>query len=247
MNVYFDSSHFALKYLKDTEVNIPNLLIMTGNFNIRDSIWDTSFPHHSTVSNDLIIITDSFNIDLSILTNQVPTKYLDTVSKANSVIDLMFLQSRSNELNNHSIHSEWWFSSNHTPITVSIPIVEENIVTSKFSFVKNGEEKENFIKEVSYIIKNINVSNLSDSNKLEDTTNSLTSSLENAWRMNSKWINIMRHSKSWWNKECSLALSNYRSIRSLDNWKLFKSKVKSSKQSFFDLKIQEITKKKQGP
>ena len=106
MNVYSDSSHSTLKYLKDTEMNIPNLLIMTGDFNIRDSIWDPSFPHHSTISNDLMIIADSFNLDLSIPTNQVPTRYLDTVSKANSVIDLMFLQSRPNKLNNHSIHPE---------------------------------------------------------------------------------------------------------------------------------------------
>jgi len=38
MNVYSDSSHSTLKYLKDTKVNVPNLLIMTGDFNIRDSI-----------------------------------------------------------------------------------------------------------------------------------------------------------------------------------------------------------------
>ena len=109
---------------------------------------------------------------------------------------------------------------------------------------KNSEEKENFIKEISYIIKNIDVSDLLDSNKLENTTNSLTLSLKNTWRMNSKWVNITRYSKSWWNEEYSLALSNYRLTRSLDNWKLFKSKVKLSKRSFFDLKIQEIANKK---
>jgi len=91
MNVYSDSSHFALKYLKDTEVNILNLLIMTGNFNIKDSIWNPSFPHHSTISDNLMIIADSFNLDLSIPTNQVPTRYLDTVGEVNSVINLMFL------------------------------------------------------------------------------------------------------------------------------------------------------------
>ena len=37
MNIYSDSSHTTLKYLKDTEVNLSNLLIMTGDFNIRDS------------------------------------------------------------------------------------------------------------------------------------------------------------------------------------------------------------------
>jgi len=38
MNVYSDSSHMALKYLKDIEVNIDNMLVMTGDFNIRDSL-----------------------------------------------------------------------------------------------------------------------------------------------------------------------------------------------------------------
>ena len=38
MNIYSDSFHSALKYLKDTEVNINNLLIITGDFNIRDSL-----------------------------------------------------------------------------------------------------------------------------------------------------------------------------------------------------------------
>ena len=50
LNIYSDSSHTALKYLKDIEVNIDNVLIMTGNFNIRDSLWDPSFPHHSLIS-----------------------------------------------------------------------------------------------------------------------------------------------------------------------------------------------------
>ena len=60
LNIYSDLSHMALKYLKDIEVNIDNVLIMTGDFNIRDSLWNSSFPHHSSISNDLMIIADSF-------------------------------------------------------------------------------------------------------------------------------------------------------------------------------------------
>ena len=74
MNIYSDSSYTALKYLKDTEVCVWNLLIMTGDFNIYNSLWDPSFSHHSSISDNLLIITVSFNLKLSNPTNQVLTK-----------------------------------------------------------------------------------------------------------------------------------------------------------------------------
>ena len=91
LNIYSDLSYTALKYLKDIEVNIDNILIITGDFNIRDSLWNSSFPHHSSISNDLMIIADSFNLTLSTPTNPSPTRFSDTAGEANSVIDLMFL------------------------------------------------------------------------------------------------------------------------------------------------------------
>jgi len=113
MNIYSDSSHSALKYLKDTEVNIDNVLLMTGDFNIRDNLWDSSFPFHSLISDDLIIIADYFNLALSTLTNSCPTKYSDTAEESNSVIDLMFLHYGSSELDHHSIHPENCLFSDH--------------------------------------------------------------------------------------------------------------------------------------
>jgi len=91
MNIYSNASYSALKYLKDTEASINNLLIMTGDFNIRDSLWDSSFPYHSSISNNLIIIVDLFNLKLLISTNSVLTRYSDIVGEANLVIVLIFL------------------------------------------------------------------------------------------------------------------------------------------------------------
>jgi len=120
LNVYSDSSHSVLKYLKDTEANIRNVLLMTGNFNIRDHLWDPSFPHHSSISDDLIIIADLFNLSLSNPTNSCPTRYLDMSGDVNSVLDLMFLYSGSSELDSHCIHPESQLSSDHTPLSVKI-------------------------------------------------------------------------------------------------------------------------------
>ena len=60
INVYSDLSQSALKYLKDTEVNLNNVLIMTGDFNIRDNFWDPNFPYHSSHRDTLFNIADSF-------------------------------------------------------------------------------------------------------------------------------------------------------------------------------------------
>ena len=141
MNIYSDSSHSILKYLKDTEVNISNLLIMTGDFNIRDSIWDPSYPHHSSSSDNLMIIADSFNLKLSFPTNCVLTRYSDSDIRSNLVIDLMFLQSESTEINHHSIHSDLWLSSDHALLSVTIAIEKESINLFKFSIAKSSKEE----------------------------------------------------------------------------------------------------------
>jgi len=77
INIYSDSSQLALKFLKDTEVNIHNVHIITGNFNIRDSLWDPYYPHHSIYSDFLIDITDLLSLGLSSPTNCILTRYSD--------------------------------------------------------------------------------------------------------------------------------------------------------------------------
>ena len=61
MNIYSDSSQSALKYLKNTKANICNVLVMTGNFNIRDNLWNPLYPHHLPFSDHFFEIADSFN------------------------------------------------------------------------------------------------------------------------------------------------------------------------------------------
>ena len=77
MNIYSDSSQLALKYLKDTKANIYNILVMTGNFNIGDNLWNSYYLHHFIHSDLLFDIADFFFLGLSISTNWVPTRYSD--------------------------------------------------------------------------------------------------------------------------------------------------------------------------
>jgi len=189
LNVYSDSSHSALKYLKDTEVNISNVLLMTGDFNIRDSLWDSSFPFHSSISDDLIMIADSFYLSLSTPTNPGLTRFSDTMGESNSVIDLMFLRYGSIELDNHSILPDFRLSSDHAPLIIDIPIIEEFILSSKFAIPPNSKQELNFSKLYTSHIENIG--------NLETTVNQLGEIIDLMWVKNAKKSRYSKHSKQW--------------------------------------------------
>jgi len=194
MNVYSDSFHSALKYLQDTEVNINNILLMTDDFNIRDSLWDSSFPFHSSISDDLIIIADSFNLTLSTPINSCPTRYSDTTGEANSVIDLIFLCYRSSELNHHSILPKSCLSSDHTPLSIDISIYKEVICTSKLLIPLKSDQETAFIEEIILNFKNLDMSDIGDMEKLEHIVNQLGAIIDQAWTKNAKKSKISKHS-----------------------------------------------------
>jgi len=172
--------------------------------------------------------------------------YNNTEGEANLVIDLVFLQSRSAKLNNYLIHPNSHLLSDHAPLTVFIPIAEENIISSRFLIPKNSEEKAAFVNEATVIFKNLDASNITDHDKLDDLVNLFASKIEQAWRKNAKQTRLTKHSKQWWNEEYRQSLDKYRMSRCLEDWKSFKKMVKITKGTFFDIKIQEIANKSQG-
>ena len=96
----------ALKYLKDIETNICNVIIMTEDFNIRNSLWNSNFPFHSVHSDMLFDIADSFSLALSKPTENFPTRFLDNNQNLNSVLDLVFTRPSSMEFNYYCIYPD---------------------------------------------------------------------------------------------------------------------------------------------
>ena len=142
LNIYSDSSQLALKYFKNTAVNLDNVLLMTDNFNIRDYLWDLSFSFQSSFKDILFNITDSFHLELSKPTEYFSTRYSDNHQDSDSVLDLVFLCSNSTEFNTHYIHPNWRLSFNYAPITVNIPITKEQVQISKCILIKKSKEED---------------------------------------------------------------------------------------------------------
>jgi len=77
INIYSDSNQMALQALWQNMTNMNNTIILTGDFNIRDSDWDPSFRHHSSHTDNLITITDNLGLELSSPLNPGPTRFAD--------------------------------------------------------------------------------------------------------------------------------------------------------------------------
>ena len=117
------------------------------------------------------------------------------VGKSNSVIDLIFLCNGSSKLNSHIIYPDWRLISDYTLLTITIPIAEKFIQSSKLMIPKKSKEEEKFIKEVIAIFKSLNTSSITNHEFLEQVINLLVSKFNQAWNSNTRKVNIMKHSK----------------------------------------------------
>ena len=141
INIYSDKHQSALQYLKNTKTHIDNVLAIVGDFNIRNSDWDSFYPFHLTHSNSLIEVADSFDLKLLSSTHQISTYYFDNLNNVNSIIDLIFLRLNSIEIDNYSILPKSQHPSDYAPLTVDIFIMEEFIQEKQHTIIRNSKEK----------------------------------------------------------------------------------------------------------
>jgi len=185
----------------------------------------THSSYNRTLTNTLMEIANFLDLRLSIPINQVLTWDTDNPNNSNSVINLIFLQNYSIEINNHLILPDLWSPLDHTSLTVNI-IIDKEVIQDKWqTIIKNSKEENGFINELKNTIDNIDTSNISDRALLEEKVQEYMIILKSLWNKYSKSVRITKHSKAWWNDECNTKLNIYHISKSLLNWKLFKKGV----------------------
>ena len=117
------------------------------------------------------MIADSFDLKLSSPINPGPTRFSDTEGESNSVIDLMFLRSGSRELDSHSILSESRLSSDHTPLSIDIPISDKVILSSKLIIYPGSDQEKAFIKDIISNFTLLDTSNIINIKELDNIVN----------------------------------------------------------------------------
>jgi len=174
--------------------NIDKTIILTGDFNIRDSDWDLNFRHHSFHTDNLITIADSLGLELSPLSNLGPTRFADNPRDTNLVIDLVFLLPNNTGFGRHTLHPEICKPSNYVPLIIEIGIGEVNTDINIWSIKKDSEKEKKFISSLVQGIQSLDTSAIRSQVNLEASVQQLVNVFENAWNTHSKQKCITKHS-----------------------------------------------------
>ena len=197
LDIYPDNHQLALKYLKDTEADLNNVIIMSSDFNIRNSDWNPSFPHHLMHADHLLEIADLLNLERLLSINLVPNRYTDNPNNSNSVIVLIFLRGYSEEFNTHLILPDMRGLFDYSPLIINIVIQEELIQWKRLSLHKGDKKKKDFIKQLRASLGGISTLAIENGQLLERVVGTFAHSIKTIWSKHAKWVRITRQSKDW--------------------------------------------------
>jgi len=113
------------------------------------------------------------------------------------------------------------------PVTVEIDIQGISIDINKWSIRRDSKEEKSFISLIINGVKNLDTSSIVAKEDLENIIQQLAAIFEHAWQSNSKLKHITKHSKEWWNSECTDSLNRYRASGDIQYWKEFKANMYS--------------------
>ena len=209
INVYSDSNQIAIQALCDCIRDIRNMIVMTGDFNIRDSDWDPNFYYYSVHSEDLLSVSDSLGLELSHPINPGPTRFVDNWHETNSVLDLVFMVPNNPGFGRYTLYPEICKPSDYVPLIITVGIKEENIDIVLQSIKKDSNEEKKFINSIKKNIKSLNIATIANKEDLQICINQLADIFSEAWAKHSKLKYITKYSKEWWNQECTDNIHRY--------------------------------------
>ena len=196
MNIYSDDLHTAVDFLSNAAPNIPHLLYIGGDFNVRDAEWDPSVSSYPAAGQSLMDLADSYSLVCSIPVLSVPTHYSDISGHANSVIDLIFLGISCAQVT-HRIEPDLRRPSDHAPLIVDLPIAPENICVRRMVLKRDSEEEAVFLLSVSEGLSQLNFSSLDSTAGLDLLSEAISGLFADCWATYAKKNMITTRSKEW--------------------------------------------------
>jgi hypothetical protein len=147
-NVYSDTQHTAVWILHEDLVALPRLHLMCGDFNIRHVSWDPNGPEVCVHADHLMAVCDALGLTLSSPVEEGPTHFPYNEDLTPTVIDLMFVPVEVSLTTEHEIHPDLRGTSDHAPLTVTLPGPDSEVPVTRWSIQSGTDEEQAYLGEV---------------------------------------------------------------------------------------------------
>ena len=153
LNVYNDPDQFkALEYLEQRFDTMPDIHVMTGDFNLHHPVWDTQVDFaghqkHREQAEELLAITyGGLHLDLATDPQGRNTWSLHRRDQKDSIIDLVFIGDGYTLIGAPEPTKDSWMNSDHSPVFFKLNI--ETYTPRKPHLKCGSKEAVNFVDHV---------------------------------------------------------------------------------------------------
>src|SRR6185369_17231384 len=210
---------------------------MGGDFNCHDERWDPLIRWNIN-GDKLLAAAEGLGLRISLPPARIPTRLpWGDPDALGSVIDLVFVSADSPADLVHAVLDLERDSSDHAPLQVTIPTLDDIPDVVRRTIPSQSEEAARFSLAVTEALVNVGRSQLNNPLDIEEALEAFSMTVKGAFDANAKTIQIAARSNRWWNADCKTAIQAYRDYRTEDNLQEFKRTVKKAKMEFFKRQV----------
>jgi hypothetical protein len=217
-NVYSDAQHTAVWILHEDLVALPRLHLMCGDFNIRHASWDPNGPEVCVHADHLMVVCDTLGLTLSSPVEESPTHFPYNEDLTPTVIDLMFVLVEVSLTTEHEIHPDLQGTSDHAPLTVTLPGPDSEVLVTRWSIQSGTDEEQAYLGEVLESLELLLGWEGQTAEEVDEVVGAISTAFSKAWDSQAKETRRGKHSNGWWTQECSDSIAVYHTSRDADDW-----------------------------
>lgn len=228
-NVYSDAAHTAITLLHDNLLKLPKLSFMCGDFNVRSDRWDPLGPAGNVHADHLEAAAECMGLTISTPEEARPTHYPYREELQPMVIDLMFISEEEALTVHHSILAEERGTSDHAPLTITISAPGSQVPATKWAIRKDSDEEAAFLGDILLGLDPLLQWEGNSSGEIDDVVEAISAIFSKAWSDHAKESKLCRHSKGWWNQECSEAITAHWESGRPEDWSTCRWTMRAAK------------------